>query len=181
MTMNVAMLTPLFPPDTSDSAQYAKLLAATLSDLPLTVFAYGKLPEAVGVVPIVSIDKSGFKLLTILRCLRALRHSRPTTLLLHNGPSTDLPALIYKLAHPALQLVYIESDTKAIARVARPLQEFINRQIKRRAIVVITLPDDATAYIAAEILPFATIPPETKTAHSDWWQVHLTQLKSYVR
>lgn len=179
--MRPAMLTPLFPPDTSDSAVYAKLLATKLADLSLTVLAYGRLPESVAGVEIVSIDKSGFKVLTVLRCLLTLHRTQPTTLLLHNGPSTDVPALLYKLLHPAMPLVYIESDTDVTARGASWFNRLVNQWLTRRAATVVTLPTDRALYLPTEILPFTPIDTDTEHKKAAWWSEHVHMLQTYVR
>ena len=179
--MNVAMLTPLFPPDTSDSAAYVKLLAARLDITPITVIAYGLLPEAVAGIPMVSIDKSGWKIMTVVRCLHTLQKIKPTTLLVHNGQSTDVPALLYKMINTRLQLVYIQSDLAATTRTNRFWYRWVNQEIKRRAVITITLPADSDRYLPQEILPFATIDNDRTVQQDTWWQSHLTQIKSYVR
>jgi len=174
--MTVSMLTPLFPPDTSDSAAYAKLLAAQLSELPLTVVAYGRLPESVPSVPIVSVDKSGSKLLTVLRCLLALQRLRPTTLLVHNGPSADVPALLYKLTHPRVRVIYIESDKQALVNKSYWLQQ----QLQNRSQAVVSLPEHSWAYLPAEVLPFAAPDLNATQAQATWWREHVSMITSYV-
>jgi len=175
------MLTPLFPPDTSESAAYAKLLAQHLSDSPLTVLAYGKLPESVEGVAITSIDKSGLKITTVLRCLLALRKHKPTLLLTHNGPSSDLPALLYKLTHPSIQLLYIESDKQAAARTTGFFQRLINNKLSQLSAKIISLPPNSSVYLPIEKLPFAEENLEQEHAQKIWWQKHIQLFNTYVR
>jgi hypothetical protein len=178
--MTVAMLTPLFPPDTSNSARYAKLLAAQLHNLPVTVVAYGKLPESVSGIHIISISKSGSKLSTIYNCFQALRSIQPTSLLVHNGPSSDLPALLYSIFHPATNIIYIESDLQAIELHKNPLMRFIQRHIKNRAQATLTLPPDSLLYLPAEKLPFVQPDLEQESNLKKWWTDHSKEILSYV-
>jgi hypothetical protein len=178
--MNIVMLTPLFPPDTSKSASYAKLLAKQLRDMSLTVLAYGKLPESVEGVVIKSIDKSGMKAVTVLRCLAALHKSKPSLLLAHNGPSSDLPALLYTISHPSLKLLYIESDRQAVDRATGIMQRWVISQIKKRSIKVISLSADSLQYLPTEILPFSEANQEIEQAQKKWWREHLELFNTYV-
>lgn len=178
--MNAIMLTPLFPPDTNESAQYAKLVATKLQNPSLSVIAYGRLPETVPGVDIVSIDKSGLKLATVYRCLTALTAAQPDTILLHNGPSTDFPALLYKIFHPAVRIVYIESDPQAVTYRTGWLTQWINTQIKNRAIHTVTLPEETAQYLPAEILPFSHTDTTQERQLSAWWEQHIATLHSYV-
>lgn len=175
------MLTPLFPPDTSESASYAKLLAKQLRDMSLTVLAYGKLPESVEGVVIKSIDKSGVKVVTVFRCLLALHRSKPSLLLVHNGPSSDLPALLYKITHPTMKLVYIQSDKQALDQKRSIIQRLINGQIKRKALAVVLLPTDSLQYLPAEILPFTEADQALEHSLKNWWEQHVKLFNSYVQ
>ena len=175
------MLTPLFPPDTSDSAGYSKLLAKRLNELPLSLLAYGKLPESIPNVLVTSIDKSGPKIFTVVRCVMALHKTKPSTLFLNNGPSTDLPALLYKLVHPALRLIYIESDRKAAIRTGSVFVHFVNVQLKKRSVYNVVLPKESRIFLPTDILPFESVNPDTEAMKNEWWNEHTKLLKSYVR
>lgn len=179
--MTVVMLTPLFPPDTSESAAYAKLLATHLSDTSLTVLAYGKLPEAVEGVTVTSIDKSGLRITTVLRCLLALHKRKPTLLISHNGPSSDLPALVYKITHPTMKLLYIESDKQAATRTTGFFQRLINNKLSQLSAKIISLPPDSSVYLPIEKLPFAEQHLEQEHAQTIWWQEHIELFNTYVR
>ena len=178
--MTVVMLTPLFPPDTSESAAYVKLLATQLRDLPLTVLAYGKLPESVEGVEIISIDKSGLKINTVARCLYALYLEKPTRLIAHNGPSSDLPTLLYAMTHPSMKLLYIVSDIDAANRATGRAQRLIIKQLKSRAIGVISLPANSSQYVPAEEMPFSKPDIKRIDTQNKWWEKHIQLVNSYV-
>ena len=179
--MNVVMLTPLFPPDTSNSARYVKLLAAKLEIASLTLIAYGRLPESVPGVQITNIDKSGSKLSTIYHCIQSLISLKPTTLIVHNGPSTELPALLYLILRPTTNLMYIESDSQAALDTKNILFTLIRKNIKKRARTTITLPQDTSSYLPEEKLPFSQTDEHRELSYKDWWEKHLKEILSYVR
>lgn len=169
--MSIVILTPLFPPDPSVSARYVKLLASKLQPNKLSVIAYGQLPESVSGVPIIPISKRSNKLTLIVRCLAKLLELRPTILLVQNGPSSELPALLYSYLR-TVKIIYIISDIDATKQTRSWLPRLVTRRIASRSAKVITLPEDSSQFLPAEWLPFAEQPIDS-SLHDAWWQTHI--------
>ena len=176
--MRLAILTPLFPPDTGHSAKYAKLLAEHLAKQQCQMIAYGKLPEQVKGVEIYPISKRGSKILLILQCIRKLKQLKPTTLLVLNGPSSDLPALLFSYLSPAI-IIYIISDCPTNKSSSNWLKDVVHKKLVRRASTVIELPEETNLFIPAEILPFQT--PTPTNDYDSWWQRHTKVITDYAQ
>lgn len=174
--MNITVLTPLFPPDTGAPAPYTKELAKRLADKNITVIAYGRLPEAVRNALIIPIDKRGLKTILIVKCLTQLRKIPTDLLLVNNGPSSELPALIYSF-FSTTPIILIESDARAIVSSKSGLYKLLHKALMKRCRKVVTLPGEAT-YLKPEILPFSTTSQEALEVRNDWWKNHINNLTS---
>lgn len=172
--MRITVLTPLFPPDTGAPAPYVKALASHLTQHTVTVIAYGRLPEAVKNVTITPIDKRERKLFLIGKCVRALFKQDTDLLLVNNGPSAELPALVYSYFSQT-PMVLIESDPRAVTASTRGWYAHLNRLLKKRCRQIVSLPSEDT-YLKPEILPFTELSPTALLKVEDWWKHHLTTL-----
>jgi len=176
--MSTVILTPLFPPDPSPSALYTKLLAENLPSDSLSVIAFGDLPESVAGVTMYPISKRRNKLLRVLDCLSQLFRSQPQTLLIQNGPSVELPALIYSFLKKTT-LIYIISD-HAAQQDQSWLRSYVARSLQKKASVIISLPENQTIHLKPEWLPFAEVDQITQRAHDTWWTEHLRLLTKHA-
>ena len=98
--MKLIIASPLFPPDIADPAPYVKRLAELLKeDYEVTVVAYGRLPEKIDGVKILTADKRRplpfriwvYIFLLVKECVKA------DILFFQNGPSVELPAVFAAL------------------------------------------------------------------------------------
>lgn len=175
--MQTVVLTSLFPPDTSIAARYTKLLAAKLPPETTAVIAYGTLPESIPGMQIHTISKRSGKLILVYRCLKKLHELRPETILLQNGPSSELPAVLYTLL-AKVKIVFIVSDHAAAAKTRPFLQRILSHLLQRRSVATVKLPADTATYLPPEELPFSTIDRTIITAQKMWWENHLAKLLS---
>lgn len=173
--MSTTILTPLFPPDPSNVALYTKILAEKLSVDDLSVIAYGNLPESVANTTIYPIDKRSSKFTLVWQCLKTLWQLQPDNLIVQNGPSSELPALIYSYLHrPKLILVF--SDLAASQKQRSWLHSQVTKRLTARAETVVTLPTDTTTYLPLEWLPFTPNVEDKVETQKNWWQEHLIEL-----
>lgn len=171
--MSTVILTPLFPPDPSDVALYAKLLSKQLQ--PTAVIAFGTLPESIDPVPVLTLSKRTNKLTRAVKAFMTLLRLRPTTLIVLNGPSSELPALWYSwLFRPTM--VYVISDQAAVAKTG--LLAIITHKLQRRVVVTVTarLPDA----LPPEWLPADEPTDSELEKHKTWWQTHLKLFAPHV-
>ena len=170
--MKTVVLTPLFPPDPSTSAQYTKQLVQKLPPHNLSVIAYGKLPESVPDVEIFSITKRSNKFILVFRCLKKLLQLKPIVLIVQNGPSTELPAILFSFLS-STKILYIVSDQEAAAK-----KTFLQALCKKRAGKTITLPESDETYLPTEWLPFGDSHNEVEQPKQTWWNEHLKEINS---
>lgn len=173
--MKTVILTPLFPPDTSKAAVYTKELANRLLQENISVIAYGNLPESVPGIEIHSISKRSGKLLLVFRCIKMLFSQNPDILLVQNGPSSELPALVYSYL-VRVKIVYIISDLEAAQKLQSTVQTKITHALQQRSDKTIELPSESNKYLPTEVVPFHTIDPEISIIRERWWQQHISQL-----
>lgn len=176
--MRFLILAPLFPPDSAHSAIYAKTLAEHLPANQTSVIAYGKLPEKVASVEIYSISKQASKFLLVSRCLRRLFQIKTDILLVNNGPSAEFPALIFSLFSKT-SIVLIISDQRACENMTK-LHSLIHKTLTARSSAVIEIGPESN-YLAPEKLPFTEIDPTVESNQKEWWQNHITTIKSYAK
>ncbi|MCA9355294.1 hypothetical protein KC865_01955 [Candidatus Kaiserbacteria bacterium] len=176
--MRIAILTPLFPPDTTYSAEYTKELAFRLSiKHDVTIVLYGHLPEKINSVHMECVDKRLSPIARAISFLRALQKIPPKQelILIQNGPSVELPTLI-KFFFRKIPIILMESDKPALKRTRSNLfQRFIHGILEKKAV-----------YVFAEKDPWPTEKPvihplkeSPQIALGIWemsWQRHLNEL-----
>lgn len=168
--MKITFITPLFPPDVSASAAYAKLLLTKLAtNHSVTGIIYGHLPETVTGARLITIDKRHMPLVRLIRVFVTLwRERQADVIIVANGPATELPTL---LLLPLLRkrLVFVIFDEQAATKniMARLRVASIRFFAKR------TITPDLPSLLPLEIHPFKTIEPATALAHEAAWQKHL--------
>lgn len=169
--MKILLATPLYPPDIAPPAPYIKELARKLSNNhEVVVLAYGRLPEKVPGVKIVTVDKRRPLFLRLIAYIFALLRAARSADLLYaeNGPSVELPAalLTFILRTP---LVLHIGDARAEARGG-----VIARLARSRAKTVVTdIPNERP-----EILPFSPRPEAGLEAYESSWIKHLSLLEN---
>jgi len=173
--MKIAIATALYPPDATPVARYVKECASRLSEThETTVVLYGYLPEHVPNVRPVSVDKRAMLPVRVWRFFfTLLRETRQhEVLIIENGPSVELPALlVLLLTHtPAILII---SDSVGIERTKKNIfYDYIHAFLKKRVGSIISdLPNDRP-----EILPFFPIEKEKLDAYQRSWEKHLTLL-----
>ncbi len=140
--MEITIITPLFPPDVSTPAVYAKTLTERLATRPgviLRLIHYGELPEAVPGVSIVSVPGRTLLPLRILSCLIAIWRARTSDLfIVLNGPSVELPFLLIS-SLVGKRCLYLQNDQEALSRPGFIL-ESLRENMRRIAVTTITPP-----------------------------------------
>lgn len=175
--MHTVVLTSLFPPDPSPVAQYTKLLATRLRVTPRSLVVYGALPESVPDVTIYPISKRTSRIARVYHCFNTLWTLRPKVLIVQNGPSVDVPALIYSFFSNT-KIIYVISDHHAAANPRNTLNKTISQLLQKRSQQIVVLPKETTVYLSPERLPFGDTSPNTLPAHNDWWDEHLANFNT---
>ncbi|MBX2866349.1 hypothetical protein KTR10_00080 [Candidatus Kaiserbacteria bacterium] len=167
--MRILIVTPLYPPDTAETAQYVKELAKRLSDQhKVTVVLYGHLPEELSNVETCCVDKrkpivmrlfSFFK--TLLRELR--KHDM---LYIINGRSVEVP-VFFATKLRRIPHVFLPFDTTApLTSFGRTLQQTSSKDISYANL----------SLIRPEVLPFEEYPAEAFKRYEEDWKKHLESL-----
>lgn len=173
--MRSTVITPLFPPDVSLSATYAKELVhhlASETSNVVTCLHYGQLPEAVAGVTFISIKKDVARqkrLLQFIRSLFTLRRS--DALLILNGPSVELPTALLLLVLPR-RGIFIESDADAL-EAAGILLTGVSYLLKKRYPVL--RPTDTVLHRPL-IHPLLPHPTTAVKIYHEAWQQHLKEI-----
>ena len=118
--MKLLIVTPLFPPDTTDSAKHVKELSARLSKDGVTVLLYGHLPEKSPTINYVCVDKRQSLLDRVFKFTQSFiqESKQANAIILQNGPSVELPALLASLFTKA-PIIFMLSDTPALLRTKK--------------------------------------------------------------
>jgi len=174
--MKILLLTPLFPPDTGDPADYVKELAARLTEHEVSVLMYGRLPESVPSATVVAVDKRQWLPLRLLKYAKALwlDSKAAELIIINNAPSTELPALLVSYFRPHKMLL-CASDPLATTAAKSGLYKIVHQLLMRRCKKTIILPDGAV-YKKPEVLPFTEIDESVYTKREDWWSNHINEL-----
>lgn len=140
--MRLTVVTPLFPPDVAAPAVYAKKLCTELAIAghEVTCLHFGRLPEAVAGVAFISCDKEQSRLRRVSRLHRELATLAKSSdaLIVLNGPSVELPALLLTRQHH-IPTVLVINDQEAVVRNTG-LVANLHRRINRAATAIITPP-----------------------------------------
>lgn len=167
--MRIVLATPLYPPEITDAAAYAKELARRLSkDHEVTVVAYAHLPEPIPGVTVVAIEKRRPLLSRLFSFRNALARALQDAdvVLAVNGASVELPLLLVS-RRQSVPLVFCTADRAAHER-AGFLERFVSSQADR---IVSDFPSHRP-----EILPLAPRPTEELAAYERSWDTHLAEL-----
>jgi glycosyltransferase involved in cell wall biosynthesis len=175
--MKIVVATPLYPPEIGDPAPYVKELAKRLQGRhEVTVVAYGRLPEQVPGVRIISVDKRRPLPARLLAYTRALARAAKSADLIYamNGASVELPTLILSLISRT-PIIFGIADGIAHKRAEQRLAVHVLERIAlaHARAVVRTFPMPRP-----EILPLAPRPEEALRAYEKSWQTHLDMLDS---
>ncbi len=175
MNMNVLIVSPLFPPDVSPSAKYTKELCGRLVQTHhVTMLHFGALPERVPNVLFVSLSKKVGLVLRTLRMTTALyqQSKQADVILLQNGPSIELPALLVSLI-ARKTFICVVSDQPARNRSSESvLQKKIHTLLARRCtrcVEVLDLP----GLIHPMIHPLQVHPTHQLEHYEQSWKQHL--------
>ncbi len=173
--MKIVLATPLYPPDTAESALYVKELAGRLSKShQVVIVTYGRLPEKIPGVSIVAIDKRQPIFSRLSAFTRALlKEVRGADLLyVLNGASVEFPAFVVRLLS-SKPLLFCIADTRAHQNA----KHHISRHVLERIIsshakhVVSDIPPSRP-----EILPLEAYPTAAFEAYEASWRVHIDTL-----
>lgn len=174
--MKILLLTPLFPPDTGDPAPYVKELATRLHTHEVTALMYGRLPESVPNVTIVTVDKRQWLPLRLFKYTAALWLNSKTAelIIVNNAPSTELPALLVSFLR-SRKMLLCASDPIATSAAQSGIYKIIHRLLNRRCLKTIVLPSGGI-YKKPEVLPFVQNDEHEHTRREAWWNTHIIEL-----
>lgn len=180
--MRIALLTPLFPPDNTDSAQYVKTLCTKLSGHQVDLFLYTNIPEQVENVTMFPISKRNPLPIRLLQFTYVLiRYTRKhDVLLVQNGPSVELPALLVSIITRTPVILTMSDRRATLSKL--PLYIHLHRILKKRAIAVFA--DNLETHMPPnkpEILPFQPYPETEMQQYTDAWTNHLQTLETYLQ
>lgn len=179
--MNIAILTPLFPPDIGEPAPYAKLLANKLADAEhnVSVLLYGHLPENVSGVKFVCTDKRKWTFVRLyLYTMRLLMKYRKFDLLIiNNGLSCEFPAT-YIMPFRKSSTVLVISDPIAKAKSRSGMYKNVHENLKNKVTATIDITEETDRH-KPEIHPFKPVSDITISNHDKWWNRHLEEILSY--
>lgn len=178
--MRIALVSPLYPPDTEAPAPYVKELARRLSkEHAVTILTYGKHPEQLPNVRILSVSKRHLLLKRLTAFTRALikTSKEVDVLVIENGPSVELPVVITRLLGMKNCILH-NGDPRSASRsshnvLLRILRATVERGAPR------TLTDSPLP--RPEILPFAPYPQEAFDAYERSWAMHLQKLDTLLK
>jgi hypothetical protein len=175
--MKILILTSLFPPDTGAPAPYMKTLLPFLKEHTVTLLVHGYLPEQTTADIIHTLDKRWSKVRLMLASVwHLIKHGKAADLIIiANGPPTELPSLIasWFISTPITLCI---CDPLAVEHSQRGLYGMIHRMCTKRAHRIVTLPDDQTTYLKAELLPFETFDTRQEAVRQTWWKHHINTL-----
>jgi hypothetical protein len=174
--MRILVLAPLFPPDVSAPALYAKELVTRLSCThEVTCLHYGQLPEQAGQARLVSIRKdvaTPIRLIVFLRTLWSQRHT--DILVTLNGPSVELPTILLRPLLPRPR-IYIEHDGNAIMRTHWFGRLLRHRMKKIASHTVVPAP----ILLERPVLhPFDTTSHQARSDYDAAWVTHIGAIMS---
>lgn len=174
--MKIVLATPLYPPDLGEPAAHVKELAVRLAkNNDVSVVTYGRLPEKVAGVSVISVSKRRPLPVRLaaytFALLRAAR--RADVIYAENGPSVELPAGLAALLTRRPLIVHLGD------RAAHALAEY---SVWRRALERFALGRAKTVIrdnppSRPEILPLQEPPADALAEYEAAWKSHLALLK----
>lgn len=180
--MKILIISPLFPPDTTPSAQYVKELAARLTNHEVTLLLYGHLPEMVPNVQYVCVDKrnSIFRrtLLFINHLVKLARQH--DIIIIQNGPSVELPCLL-ALWFTKVPVILMESDVPALNRTLNHwLYRIVHHRLQHRTFVTLSKSSHSWPLPRPQVHPLKPFPTEDIQLYENSWQAHVKELQSLL-
>ncbi len=173
--MRIVVASPLYPPDIAAPAPYVKELATRLSTgHEVTLVVYGRLPEPIPGVRIVSVPKDRPAPLRMIHFFFALVSAMRNAdrVYVENGSSVELPAALASLM-TGQRFVIHRGDPDAHVRAQKNgVRSFIERFAESRAVSVV---EDAPLP-RPEIMPLEAPPMESEVAYAASWKRHLEEL-----
>lgn len=174
--MKIVLATPLYPPDVEPVALYCKELARRLAMAghEVIVATYGKYPEEVPGVTVVTTDKRQFLLVRIIKYTVALWKvvKNADMIYAQNGASVEFPVLIITniLKKP---FVLFWTDVNAIKQAEKNffLNVLAQAICRRTRMLIENFPPQKP-----EILPFEAPLGKVLTEYETVWDEHLEQL-----
>lgn len=173
--MKIIIATPLYPPDTDETAIYVKELGKQLKGRhEITIVTYGEIPEKIKGVDIVSVSKKyPLPIRLLLYTLALWKTARKADVVYaQNGPSVELPAcLISLLTRKTLIIHTIDKTSHGRALENLALFHIENFALKRAKKIIsdIPLPNP-------EILPFESRPEKEIKEYEESWKNHINAL-----
>jgi hypothetical protein len=196
--MRILLVTPLYPPDISEPAPYVKELAKRLSsEHTVTVLTYGHIPEEVGGVTIVSVEKSSILPVRLFRFFTTLMVCANTadSMYVQNGPSVEFPLLVLTLVKKVRIILRLGDVVPLRYALTRPSLRFLIQRIMKRVSAVVvhdehdatisTLLSDTTRVKPTaitrplprpEILPFSQSHVHAMSRYEESWNEHIRTL-----
>jgi hypothetical protein len=178
--MKIVLATPLYPPDIGETAAYAKEAAKRLAEKhDVTVVAYGRLPEKVPGVKILTISKRQPLFVRLFKyCILLVREARKADLIYaQNGASVELPAVFATIVTRTPLMFHI-ADAPAHGRAQKStILSFIqNTAYSHASSVLADMPR-----LRPEILPFEPAPENAMSKYESSWREHLARFEHMLR
>lgn len=176
--MRLTLVTPLFPPDVHSVATYHKELATRLqTEHTVSVLLYGHLPEQIPGVSFITIDKRTNTIKRLSNMFASLFLSRNNTdyYLVTNGPSTELPALLFSFI-TRTPIILLLSDTIDLVGTKRKIYTTLHNLLCKRAQAIIMSSHTITALTRPEIHPLIATLPHAFEQYEAAWTNHLSTI-----
>lgn len=178
--MKIIIATPLYPPDTAETAVYVKELAKRLNGQhEMTVITYGRIPEKVEGIKIISVSKKYPLPIRLILYTFALWKAAPKTEIVYvqNGPSVELPVGIISLITGKNIIMHMVDKISRERASKNRLRNGIENFVFKRAKKIIT----DTPLPRPEILPFEAKPEEQFTKYENSWNTHIKMLNEIFK
>ena len=176
--MRLTVVTPLFPPDVHDVANYHKDLVTRLArEHTLIVTLFGHLPESVPQVLFTTIDKRTNVITRLWQMFRTLLTLRKKTdwFIVTNGPSTELPALILSFFTRTPILLLASDSIQPVG-----VYNLIHKLFLPRVRATITIIETRNVLIRPEIHPLITESANALSAYESAWTNHLADITRHL-
>ena len=178
--MKIVIATPLYPPDIDETALYVKELAKRLGgEHEVNIVTYGKIPEKVEGVNIVSVRKKHPLPIRLLLYTFALwKVARRTEIIYaQNGPSVELPAGVISLITKKpfiMHMIDKNSHERASKNwIFRKIENFVFKRAKKIV--------SDTPLPRPEILPFQAMSEEEILKYEESWIKHINELNEIFK
>lgn len=176
LLMNILLISALFPPDAIEPAPYIKELARRWAQSEsIHVLTFGHHPEDVPNAVITTISKAQSGPVRLFRFLQTLLTLANThdAIIVHNAPSTELPALIAMIFAKKARWFLLNSDQRIRYTGWR---KYLHALAQRYTTALsATLPPERP-----EIHPFKPLDEATSQTYERAWDKHLHKLTTYV-